>query len=140
MRKRSQSREYALKILYKIDITKDDPLVALEDFWKNQELEEDNSIKEFTTTLVNGVACNIKKIDEIIAKYATNWEINRMAVVDRNVLRCAIFELLFIADIPPKVTINEAVDIAKKFGDKDSGRFVNGVLDQIFRTEPKIAK
>ena len=139
MRKRSRARECALKVLYKIDITKDNYASALDDFWANQEIEEDISVKEFAATIVKGVAENIQKIDELIKKYATNWDINRMAVVDRNVLRAAIFELLFLSDIPPKVSINEAVDLAKKFGDKDSGRFVNGILDQIFKQEKKEA-
>ncbi len=140
MRKRSKAREYALKILYRIDITKDSFEESTKDFWNNQEIEPDNSIKEFAELIVKGVVNNIKTIDEVITKYATNWEINRMAIVDRNILRAAIFEILFMSDIPPKVSINEAVDIAKKFGDKDSGRFVNGILDQIYRTESKTAK
>ncbi len=74
-------------------------------------------------------------IDEEISKYAANWELKRMAVVDRNVLRLATYEIIFCEDIPPKVSINEAIDIAKKFGGDDSGKFVNGVLDKINKTE-----
>ena len=80
---------------------------------------------------------NKKEIDSMIAKYATNWQIDRMAVIDRNVLRFAAYELLYNKDIPPKVSINEAIDIAKKFGGPDSGKFVNGVLDKINKTECK---
>ncbi len=76
-------------------------------------------------------------IDKIISEYATNWKIQRMAVIDRNVLRFATYELLFMEDIPPKVAINEAIDIAKKYGDKDSGKFVNGILDKINKMECK---
>ena len=71
----------------------------------------------------------------MITEYTTNWQLKRMAVIDRNVLRAATYELLFREDIPPKVSINEAIDVAKKYGDRDSGKFVNGVLDKINRAE-----
>jgi len=137
MRKRSRARELALKALYRIDITKDNYESALADIWTNLEPESDESIKEFAKAIVKGVAENLSDIDSLIGKYATNWEIKRMATVDRNILRFGIYELLFMSDIPPKVTINEAVDIAKKYGDKDSGRFINGILDQIYKTVPQ---
>jgi transcription antitermination factor NusB len=89
--------------------------------------------------LVRGVMKHREEIDRLISKYATNWDIARMAVIDRNILRFATFELLFADDIPPKVSINEAIDIAKRFGDKDSGSFVNGILDKIHKTESKKA-
>lgn len=131
MRKRTKAREYALKILYQIEMTKDDNEAALKSFWGREEAETDESVKEFAGQLVRGVTENIKDIDAKITRYATNWQIDRMAVVDRNILRMAAFEILYLNDIPPKVSINEAVDIAKKYGDKDSGKFVNGVLDKI---------
>jgi N utilization substance protein B len=74
-------------------------------------------------------------VDRTIGKCAENWEMERMATVDRNILRIACFELMFAEGIPPKVAINEAIDIAKKYGDKDSGKFVNGILDRINKTE-----
>jgi transcription antitermination factor NusB len=132
MRKRTKARECALKILYQIDITKDDYKNSLKGFWERKP-EGEESVKEFTTQLVKGVMGNIEKIDKAISGYATNWQIDRMAVIDRNILRIATFELLYLDDIPPKVSINEAVDIAKKYGDKDSGKFVNGILDKISR-------
>lgn len=135
MRKRTKAREYTLKILYQIEMTKDDPDTALLSFWNREEAERDESVKEFTGQLVRGVAGNIKDIDAKITKYTTNWQIDRMAVVDRNILRMATFEILYLKDIPPKVSINEAVDIAKKYGDKDSGKFVNGILDKINKTK-----
>ena len=75
------------------------------------------------------------ELDETVSKYATNWKLGRMATIDRNILRIATFELLHAADIPPKVAINEAIEMAKKYGDKNSGKFVNGVLDKINKTE-----
>ncbi len=132
MRKRSQARVFALQILYQIDITRDDFRVALENFWKvSTEEEIEQEIKDFTCELVKGTLDNLKEIDRKIAQYATNWEIGRMAVIDRNILRMASYELLFRDDIPPKVSLNEAIELAKKYSDVKSGKFVNGILDKI---------
>jgi N utilization substance protein B len=133
MRKRTQARENALKILYQIDITKLSPEVCLNDFWQ-MNLEVVSEIKDFTVFLANGVMANIEKIDEVITAAAKNWQIKRMAVIDRNILRLSCYELLYCKDIPPKVSINEAVDLAKRFGDNESGGFVNGILDNINKT------
>ena len=134
MRRRTKARECALKVLYQIEMTKDNYADSLRKFWETEhEIEE--SVKEFTNQLVKGVRDNSKKIDETISKYATNWQIDRMAVVDRNILRIATYEILFLDEIPPKVSINEAVDIAKKYGDTDSGKFVNGILDKISKVK-----
>ena len=139
MRKRTKAREYALQILYAVDITKDDPKECVENFWDGSD-ESSDEVKAFAGALVLGVCDNIKKINSLITKHATNWQLDRMAVIDRNVLRLATYELLFVEDIPPKVSINEAIDIAKKFGGNDSGKFVNGVLDKINKTESKKTK
>jgi len=113
-------------------MTKDNYEDSLKIFWEREPHTEE-AVKKFADQLVEGVTKNIKEIDAAISKYATNWQISRMAVVDRNILRLATFELLYLVDIPPKVSINEAVDIAKKYGDIDSGKFVNGILDKISR-------
>lgn len=136
MRKRTKAREYALQILYAVDITKDDPKDCIERFWEGSD-ETSGEVKKFADSLVLGVSDNKKDIDKMIARYATNWKLDRMAVIDRNVLRFAAYELLYAKDIPAKVSINEAIDIAKKFGGSDSGKFVNGVLDKINKTERK---
>ena len=130
MRKRTLAREIALKILYSIDITKEPLEDCLEKFWEN-ESKVDEAVREFTNFLVSGVVAHREEVDKVISKYAENWEMERMATVDRNIMRIACFELMFTDDIPPKVAINEAIDIAKKYGDKDSGKFVNGILDKI---------
>jgi N utilization substance protein B len=136
MRKRTQSREFALKILYAIDITGDGPEECMTIFWDNlKENKTDPKVKERAQALVRGVSRNLEQIDRLITAHTTNWQLKRMAVIDRNILRCATYELLFAEDIPPKVAINEAIDMAKKYGDKDSGKFVNGVLDKINKTE-----
>ena len=130
------ARECALKMLYTMDITKDAAEDCIDAFWRNNEDVEGES-REFANSLVLGVSRNRTMIDKVISDYATNWELKRMAVIDRNVLRFATYELLFMKDIPPKVSINEAIDIAKKYGDKDSGKFVNGILDKINKTEKR---
>jgi N utilization substance protein B len=124
----------ALKILYAWDISKEPLKECSEKIWKSESNIE-AEVREFSDTLIYGVEANIDGLDEIVSKYATNWKIERMATIDRNVLRIATFELLHTADIPPKVAINEAIEMAKKYGDKDSGKFVNGVLDKINKTE-----
>jgi N utilization substance protein B len=137
MRKRSQSREFALQVLYQIDITDDLADVSLENFWQNLEKEISEEIRNFTEELVKGVAENLKTIDEEITRYATNWELSRMAVVDRNILRMGCYELMWRVDIPPKVSINEAVELAKKYSGLEASRFVNGILDKI-KSEKKL--
>ena len=136
MRNRTKARECGLKILYAVDITKDSASECGGIFWESHTVIKPE-IKEFSDFLVNGVAKNRDFIDSVISKYAKNWEIKRMAVIDRNILRLATFELLFAEEIPPNVSINEAIDIAKRYGDKDSGKFVNGILDKISKAEKK---
>lgn len=132
MRKRTQAREFALQILYQLDITRDNCDLALSGFWQAQVQQDiEQVIKDFTAQLVKGVVSNITDIDSKISQYATNWQLERMAVIDRNILRLSCFELLFCADIPPKVSINEAVELAKKYSDSEAGKFVNAILDKV---------
>jgi N utilization substance protein B len=139
MRKRTKARELALQLLFQIDITSEDLDSALVVFWQNQYTEVEPEVKDFAVQLIRGTISHLKQMDEIIAKYAVNWQIMRMAVIDRNILRLATFEILHLPDIPIKVSINEAVDLAKKYGDIDSGKFINGIIDKISKSE-KIAK
>lgn len=136
MRNRTKGRECALKILYAADIRKDPPDECGRLFWESHPTIKDE-VRDFAGFLVRGVSENKGSVDSAISKYAMNWEIQRMATVDRNILRLATFELLFADNIPPKVSINEAIEMAKRYGDKDSGKFVNGVLDKINKTERK---
>lgn len=131
MRKRTLSREYALQVLYQIDITREPVGGSLEAFWLGQEEEVEEAVKEFASQLAQGAIANRAAIDEKLSQYATNWQLERMAVVDRNILRLAGYELMYREDIPPKVSINEAVELAKKYSGIDAARFVNGVLDKI---------
>ena len=133
MRKRTRARELALIFLYRLDITKEKEAEALAAFW--QEHRPQKPIKGFALQIIQGVLKNLGQIDKSISQYAQNWQLKRMAVIDRNIMRLASFELLFLEDIPPKVSINEAVELAKKYGDIESSKFVNGILDKIRKEE-----
>ena len=127
---RRKSREYALQMLYQYDVSHQSAGLS-DGFWADNEAPE--NIMEFSNILVDGVIKNLDKIDDKISLSASNWSIERMAVVDRNILRMSVFELFYITDIPVKVTINEAIEIAKRFGEEESGSFVNGILDRIVK-------
>lgn len=126
---RRRGREYALKILYMMDIKEEKSLNDFDFFWKDY--KEDEKIKSFTEEIVKGVLENIEKIDEIISSVSLNWDIKRMSYIDRNILRIGTYEILFRDDIPPAVSINEGIELSKKYGDADSPKFVNGILHKI---------
>jgi N utilization substance protein B len=95
------------------------------------ESEVEKDVEEFSNRLITGACENIEGIDSIINRYSEHWRLSRMSTIDRNILRMAIYELVYLRDIPPPVTINEAVELAKKYGTEESGAFVNGILDRI---------
>ncbi len=129
---RRKSREYALQILFQLDLTGNDLTDEVwTDFWESN--KEGKGIKEFSLSLVNGTLEHIDALDEIITKAAENWSLSRMAVVDRILLRMAAYELFYRDDIPHAVTINEAVEISKKYSAEDSAPFINGILDKIYK-------
>lgn len=129
MGKRRRLRELALQVLYQIEITKQSPYKALEESKRNFYPDEEED--EFAKRIVLGVAQHQQEIDRLIEGYAEHWRLDRMAIVDRNILRMAIFELLYCEDVPPKVTLNEAIDLGKRYGTEESGSFINGILDRI---------
>jgi transcription antitermination factor NusB len=132
MRKRRKAREVALQFLYQLELTgAGDPAPHDDEFWARHPVDADT--RAFTDGLVRGAKSHQAKIDQVIGQFAEHWDLERMAVVDRNILRLAVYELLFTLDVPPKVAINEAIEIAKKFGTKESSRFINGVLDRIHK-------
>ena len=136
---RRKAREAVLQMLYQMDFSKDDSEDIVSTYWKGREVSDE--LLFFSTDMLKGIVEKMGQIDEEISGNSTNWKLSRMASVDKNILRMAVFELLWRSDIPIKVTINEAVEIAKKFGSADSGAFVNGVLDNIAKDEKiKIAK
>ncbi len=131
MGERRQARELALQALFFIDMDKSDPDQNIAAFCTNNESLLTESVKPFFLDLVNGVLENRSEIDGLLNQCSKNWRISRMPVVDRNIMRIATFEFLKRPDIPASVTINEAVEIGKTYGSKDSGSFINGVLDRI---------
>ena len=132
MRDRTRSREYALQMLYQTDIRHADHRQIAAEFWREQEAGEE--IRAFATRLFTGTAEHLSELDRLIANHADNWDLKRMAVIDRNILRLGAFELLHLREeVPPKVCINEAIELAKRFGDTESGKFINGILDAIHK-------
>ena len=131
---RRKGREYALQVLYLIDVAKMPAEKALSGVIYGGTMEE--PIKLFTKQLVKGAVEHLADIDEIIKRYAANWEMGRMAALDRNILRLGAYELMYELETPVSVIIDEAVEIAKSFSTDDSGKFVNGILEKI-KTERK---
>lgn len=128
---RRAARELALNVLYQIDVAKLPPQEAIETALENTGLE--GTASEFAVTLVHGVLEHMPEIDKKLAELSVGWELQRQPAVDRNILRMAMFEILYLDYIPPSVSINEAVDLAKKYSTAESGRFVNGVLGTLVR-------
>jgi N utilization substance protein B len=133
MGSRHQARERALQILFQYDIH-GKPGVWLDEFWKP--LKDDEETKVFAERLVEGVLDKKKELDALIGKHATNWKVSRMPIVDRNILRAGVYELIWMDEVPAKVTMNEAIELAKSFGDDEASKFVNGILDKVLATEP----
>jgi N utilization substance protein B len=126
---RSRCRELALQFLYQAEFAGPDRPEALEGFWHHFQAE--GTPPAYLKTLVEGVASHLEEMDVFIVRYSEHWRLERMTVVDRNLLRLAVYELLYQPHIPPKVVINEAVEMAKRYGSEASGGFVNGILDQV---------
>ncbi len=116
-------------MLYQYDVGKHAPDAILESFWEMN--EQPDKVREFAGQLFRGTLARLKEIDRLIQGHTRNWRLSRMAAVDRNVLRVAVFELLSDARTPDTVVINEALEIAKKFSTNESAQFVNGILDSI---------
>lgn len=129
MGSRRKAREFALQILFGLEFSGGKPDDVVAHFW--QENEALREVQEFTRELVYGTMRNLKEIDGSLESHSTNWKLSRMASVDRSLLRLAVFELNFCEAIPANVTINEAVEIAKKYGTEESSAFINGILDKI---------
>lgn len=129
MGNRRQAREAGLKILFQIEYTGQHLREIFDFYVKEHQLGEE--VVGFLKLLLEGALRNIQEIDHFIEASSTNWKLSRMAAVDRNMLRLATFELIYCHDIPSSVTINEAVEIVKKYGTEESASFVNGVLDKI---------
>jgi len=122
----SSAPDEAIPLHYELTLSDEDHVV-----------QPSPAIRPFAEQLVRGVHLHQAEIDQMIVSASENWRIDRMSIVDRNILRIALFEMLYCPDVPPKVSINEAIDIGKKFGSEDSGAFINGVLDHVLGTMQK---
>ncbi len=132
------AREHALQALYAYELTQDRLEKIIEDIIDSQ--IKDEKTRAFSEALVRAVASHQKELDRMIRKKAINWDFTRIAIIDKLVLRMGISEILFFEDIPPKVSINEAIEIAKKFSTEKSGSFINGILDSILSDLKKAGK
>ena len=131
MGKRRTARELALKFLYQTEFNSNSPDSELNSFCDRANVSEE--VQNFTQALIKNILFHKKEVDELLEKISANWAPDRMAVIDKNILRLGICELLFDPTTPPKVVINEAVEIAKKFGTEESPDFINGILDKVFK-------
>ena len=136
MGKRRAARELALKFLYQTEFNSNSPDSELNSFCERANVSEE--IQDFTQTLIKNIFIHKKEVDGLLKKKSANWVPDRMAMIDKNILRLGICELLFDSTTPPKVVINEAVEIAKKFGTEESPDFINGILDKVYK-DSKVA-
>jgi N utilization substance protein B len=140
MQQRRRAREFALQVLYGMDLQDRNVSEILDFFWSilenneelGRQLPRDEGAKLFALQLVRGTWENVGQIDGIIRNYSEHWSVERMSRVDRSILRMAVYEILFCADIPPKVSLNEAIDLGKIYGSENSGAFINGILDAFY--------
>lgn len=126
---RREGREAAIQFLFQCDLNPQDYKDLIDNFWELRPASK--AVHDFAGALVEGVLTNQIIIDDQLKKHTANYQLHRIAAVDRNVLRVAVYEMLFCNEIPPVVSINEAIEIAKRFGSEESGGFVNGILDRI---------
>ena len=138
MGRRRKAREETLRILFRLEFGNKQIEKTLNQYWESRKTPEE--IKEYSTWLVNGITSDQTKIDNIIQKVSEHWRISRMALVDRNILRMAVFELLYEKNIAPAIIINEAIEIAKKYSGDEAATFVNGILDAIRKNLKDIKK
>lgn len=130
MGKRRRARELAIQVLFHMEFTPGDPEEVFQLICEN--FRSTLSTRSFSRQLVLGVCENKEYMDKSISRSSKNWRLERMSCLDRNILRLGVFEIIFMKDIPPKVSIDEAVELAKKYGTEDSGAFINGILDDIY--------
>ncbi len=126
---RTAGRDLALKALYQMDIVGDRSAANLRSLLAS--MPADTRAREFAFRLAQGVNADLQHLDELLAQVITNWSITRLSRIDHNILRLAVWELLNLDDVPARVTMDEAIELAKRYGDRNSGQFVNGVLDVV---------
>lgn len=133
MGQRHKAREYALQGLYMFEVSKTSVENIIEFEWLDGEINDES--REFAIELIKGVISNIEKLDSTIQSYSKNWKFERLSIIDKSILRLAIFEMIFKKDIPAVVTINECIELGKTFGGENSGQFINGILDAVNKHE-----
>lgn len=126
---RRKAREYAFIVVFQVDQVQADPKQAMQHLMDEQALPDKD--QQFAAELVDGTLQHMQVIDEKIARYSREWSVDRMSSVDRNIMRVAAYEILFRREVPPVVAIDEAIELAKRYGGEQSGRFVNAILDRI---------
>ena len=131
MSRRSRAREVVLQVLFQDDLNPSHNLRASDDFLRSR-LQNNKDLVQFATSLLSGTRRNRPELDALLVSQADNWSLERMAATDRNILRLAAFEILY-TETPGRVAINEAVELAKRFGSKNSAQFVNGILDSLLK-------
>ncbi|OPY80160.1 MAG: hypothetical protein A4E65_01588 [Syntrophorhabdus sp. PtaU1.Bin153] len=129
--RRRKARELALRMLYQVETAGEDPELALARYCESFPYQKD--IIEYTRFLLSGIRDNKELIDRRIAGASEHWKMERTTYIDRNIIRVAVYEMFFSEDVPPKVAINEAIELGKKYGNEDSGDFINGILDRVLR-------
>jgi N utilization substance protein B len=130
MHQRRKAREVTLQVLYALDVQEMGLQEAINLFWNNFDAPEE--ARKFALSLISGTWEHREQIDGLISGSSENWAISRMSRVDKSILRMAVYELMFCQDIPPKVTLNEAIDLGKVYGSENSGAFINGILDALY--------
>ncbi len=133
---RRRSRIVAMQILYQIQLAPAPAPIVLERFWQSQDTSAE--LRPFALELVEGTTAHLEVIDTLLQDTSMNWKLHRMPVVDLSILRCATYEILYIDDIDPATSINEAIEIAKSYSTPDSPKFINGILDNIRKKHPHV--
>ena len=142
---RRRARENSLQFLYQVDLLKTptdqiDISKQIELYWSSKDKLPEKQVVDFSNRINLGTLENLQSVDEIISRNSKNWKISRISNIDKNILRIAVYELLYMKDIPSKVVINEAIEIAKKYGTEESGSLINGILDQVNKSVKRGAK
>lgn len=138
MGRRRKAREHTLRVLFQLEFGNTEPEKAVAQYWENRRTLEE--IKEYSRWLTKGIIEHQPEVDKLIQSFSKNWRLSRMALVDRNILRMAVFELLYETSVAPAIIINEAIEIAKKYSGEEAAVFVNGILDAVQKNLKKKAK
>lgn len=135
MGRRRKAREHTLRVLFQLEFGNTEPEKTVAQYWENRRILEE--IKEYSSWLTKGIIEHQQEVDKLIQSFSKNWRLSRMALVDRNIMRMAVFELLYETNVAPAIIINEAIEIAKKYSGEEAGVFVNGILDAVQKSLKK---